>query len=127
MYLPEGYKPSKTVTIISAVVLAIGLAATLYLGYQRKKALSDGAGYTIGYTTGFLLTSSGRDVEYYYVIRGKTYTGSRTYAYSAQVPGGRYWVKFSIEHPEISELYQNKPVPDHITEAPPGGWKKRPW
>ncbi|MCB9236346.1 MAG: hypothetical protein M9954_13775 [Cyclobacteriaceae bacterium] len=126
MYLPEGYEPSKRATIFWSIFLAVGLGLAIYFGLKRRLALSGEVRYTIGHTIKFQLTTSGRDVKYSYIVNGKRYEDVATYAYNSQVPGGRYLVKFSKKHPEISELYQNRRIPLRIKKAPPEGWENWP-
>jgi len=117
---------SKGAVIISIVFSAIVMSYIVYVGITRRISLSGKVRYTIGHTIKLQLTMSGRDVKYTYMVKGIAYEAVATYAYDSQVPGGRYWVRFSEEHPEHSELYQNKPIPDYIVEAPPEGWKRIP-
>jgi hypothetical protein len=64
-------------------------------------------------------------VQYEYEVEGRRYSDIRTYAYNSIVPGGRYLVKFSVENPSISEIYQDKPIPVDIV-PPKEGWKSKP-
>lgn len=122
----EEKKPSKKAVIISSVFLGIILLYGGYVGISRRVALSGKVRYTIGITGGIQLSAAGRDIKYHYTVNGRTYTDVTTYAFNSQKEGGRYFVKFSVEHPEHSELYQNKPIPDHIIEVPREGWSKIP-
>jgi len=40
--------------------------------------------------------------------------------------GKRYYVKFSIKDPNLSDFLENRPVPDSIKTATPNGWVKIP-
>lgn len=122
----QSTEPRKRAVIISVIFSTVVLGYIAYAGIMRRTALSDETRYTIGYTIEFQLTAAGRDVKYGYTVNGKTYEDVATYAYAAQVPGGRYFVKFSVRHPEISELFQNYPVPESVKLSPPEGWKKLP-
>ena len=126
MGVPERYDASKGTTIFWSIFLAVGLGLAIYFGLKRRLALSGEVRYTIGHTIKFQLTTSGRDVKYSYIVNGKRYEDVATYAYNSQVPGGRYLVKFSKKHPEISELYQNRRIPLRIKKAPPEGWENWP-
>lgn len=119
--LPENYKPSKAITIISVIILVAFSVYMFKTVQERKAAFSTGTRYTIGYTTEMYFTTSGRNIRYRYEVDGKEYKGNAGYAYKSQVPNGRYWVKFSIDKPNISIIYQNRPVPVEIDSVKPEG------
>ena len=123
--VPEGYKPSKPVVIISSVILFSFLLFTIYSLSKRYIALSGDVRYTVGITTKKYLTASGRDLEYIYKISDSTYVGIATYSYNSKVPGGKYWVKYSVEYPDVSRIYQNMPIPACIDTLPPNGFRSR--
>jgi hypothetical protein len=82
--------------------------------------------YTIGITSGIHYTGKGgKKQDYEYKVNHEHYNASEPYL-STQELGGRYYVKFSSKDPEISELLQDKLVPDSIKVAPPEGWEKLP-
>jgi uncharacterized protein YxeA len=118
---PEDYKPSRPAVIISIIVLSIFSIYVVKTILERKDAFSSGVRYTIGYTTEIYFTTSGRSIKYRYKVDGVEHTGNTPYAYNSQVPNGRYWVKFSIDKPNISTIYQDRPVSSTIKELPPNG------
>ena len=98
-----------------------------YFGIRDKQLLKGNVGYTIGYTTEiFYSYSSGRGVKFYYTVNNRTYHSIATYAYNSQVPG-KYLVKFSKYEPDVCEIYQDRPAPFNIVEAPQEGWNYLPW
>lgn len=115
-------KPNRKAVIVSVIFSVVVLSYGAYVGISRRIALAGEVRYTTGVTDGIQLSSAGRDIKYFYIVNGETYRGVTTYAYNSQKEGGHYLIKFSVEHPEISELYQNKPIPFGIV-APPEGWK----
>lgn len=119
--LPKDYQPTRPVVIISVIILLASLVYGIKINLNRTEAFSSGARFTVGYTTEFYLTTSGRNIKYHYQVNGVDYVGSASYAYNSKVPNGRYWVKFSEEKPEISRIYQNKPVLIDITSVPSNG------
>jgi hypothetical protein len=124
VYYGKG-EPPKKVVIVSVVFSVFLLSYMSYIGFTRYNALSGPVGYTAGTTVGFVVTASGRSVQYEYEVEGRRYSDIRTYAYNSIVPGGRYLVKFSVENPSISEIYQDKPIPVDIV-PPKEGWKSKP-
>jgi hypothetical protein len=125
MVEPRERKMTGPTTVASGIILLIGLGIAIYVGVTRRVALSGDIRYTAGKTIGFQLTASGRDVKYAYTVNGTTYENVATYAYNSLVPGGRYLVKFSVEHPESSEIFQDQAVPKDLV-CPSDGWVKRP-
>lgn len=125
--LPKDYEPSRPVVIVSVIILLAFLVYVIITSFDRKEAFSSGARFTIGYTSEFYLTTSGRHIKYTYQVNGVEYVGSASYAYNSKVPNGRYWVKFSVKKPEISTIYQNRPVSKEIKEAPSKGWEEPPF
>lgn len=124
MFLPEDYKPSKLITVLSFIVLGCGITYSIYLAIKNKNALDGDTRYTIGYTKDLVWETSGRAVRYTYSFNGRNFEGIATYAYTSKVPDGRYLIKFSVKEPEVSVIYQNYPIPDEIKYAPTDGWKK---
>lgn len=123
----ENFEPNKILVKAASIFLLIGLTFIVYVGITTRRSLSNETRYTIGHTSKIVyLYSSGRGVRYSYIVNGVTYENTVTYSYDSKVPG-RYLVRFSVENPEISEIYQDRPVPESIIEAPSNGWKKRPW
>ncbi len=123
--VPEGYQPSKAVVIISSIFLGTLLVYFIYLQTKRYVAFSGEVRYTIAITTKRYMTSSGRDVDYTYRVNDVTHEGVATYAYESKVPNGKYWIKYSVKYPEISEIYQNMPIPACIDTLPPNGFNSR--
>lgn len=121
--VPENYEPKRFHVIISVIILSAFSVYTIKTIIEREEAFASGARFTIGYTTEFYMTTSGRHIKYSYWVNGVEYVGSASYGYNSKVPGGRYWVKFSVKNPEISKIYQNKPVTIDIKTVPPDGVK----
>ena len=118
---PENYLPSRPLVIISVILLSFLSIYAIKTVLERRNAFSSGARYTIGYTTEIYFTTSGRSIRYRYEVNGAEYTGSSPYAYNSEVPNGRYWVKFAVAKPDISSIYQDKPVPQTVKAVPPDG------
>ncbi|MEQ9467362.1 MAG: hypothetical protein RLN88_08115 [Ekhidna sp.] len=123
--LPKGYQPSKRTGIISGIILAIFAIYSLSLVSKRNRAFDREIRFTIGEITDIYIIASGREIEYTYSVNGVEYEDARGYAYNSEAPGGKYWVKYSVEYPEISEIYQNMPVDARIDTIPPDGFKGR--
>lgn len=120
--ITENYKPKRPVVIICVVTL---LAFTIYVVktvFEKQNAFAKGTRYTIGYTMEKYITTTGFSIKYSYKVDRLEYTETTSHAYNSIVPNGRYWVKFSIEKPSISEIYQDKPVSQNVKSAPPGGF-----
>ncbi len=124
MYLPKGYKPSKKVAIASYIILGIAFMYFVYLNTKRYIAFSGEVRYTICTITDRYLTSSGRDIRYSYKVNNVTYRSTAGYTYESKV-GGKYWIKYSVKYPNISDIYQNMPVPACIDTLPPNGFAGR--
>lgn len=118
----ENEKPNRKAVIVSVIFSAVVLSYIAYVGISRRIALAGEVRYTVGVTDGIQLSAAGRDIKYFYKVNGKSYKDVTTYAYNSKKRDGHYLVKFSVEHPEMSELYQNNPIPMDIV-APPEGWK----
>ncbi len=88
---------------------------------MRKDAFSSGARYTIGYTKDKYLTTNGWNIKYSYKVNGVEYEGSTRHTHNSIVPKGRYWVKFSIDKPSVSKIFQDRPIPSNIESLPPEG------
>ena len=121
--VPEGYIPSKLVVVVSPIILGSFLIYEIYASIKYYRAFSGEVRYTIGTTTKRYIQSSGREINYTYYIKDSVYKGHAGYAYQSQVPGGKYWVKYSVEYPDVSEIYQNMPVPACIDTLPPNGFR----
>ncbi|MBL6445139.1 hypothetical protein JMN32_02390 [Fulvivirga sp. 29W222] len=42
------------------------------------------------------------------------------------IEGGRYYLKYHPDNPELREVLWNKPVSDTVGKAPKEGWKELP-
>jgi len=115
---------NRTKTIVGGVLGIALLGFSLYLNIVHEKELSKFGRYTVGTTIRFTLSRYGRDVEYEFAVNGKKYKAFTSYGYEAEVPGGRYLVKFSSRDPEINEIYLNKPVAFYIL-PPKEGWTRK--
>lgn len=90
----------------------------------QDKELEKFGRFTIGTTTRFRLSSTGREIEYIFYVNGLEYIGVSGHFYDAKI-GEKFIVKFSSKDPSKNEIYLNKPAP---LEIPPSeGWAKRPW
>ncbi|CVK17036.1 hypothetical protein Ga0061079_1152 [Apibacter mensalis] len=84
--------------------------------------------YTIGYIDRiYWPIVNHKKVSYEYTVNGKEYSKSSIYNSDKRPKKGhRYLVQFSLEDNNVSDIFQDIPVPDSIKQAPPGGWKERP-
>lgn len=84
--------------------------------------------YTIGYIDRiYWPIVNHKKVSYEYIVNGKEYSKSSIYNSDKRPKKGhRYLVQFSLEDNNVSDIFQDIPVPDSIKQAPPGGWKERP-
>ena len=121
--VPKGYKPSRPVIILSSVLLIALFIYFIFLQTKRHIAFSGETKYTIGIITENYIQSSGRDIRYIYRANGITIKSDAGYAYNSKV-GEKYWVKYSVEYPDINEIYQNFPVSSCIDSLPPLGFAK---
>ena len=68
-------------------------------------------GTTMGYCSAF---AEGQGVEFEYEISGKKFRGCNTYhpisKDSIKVPGGKYWVRYSVEFPDKGRMDFQKPI-----------------
>jgi hypothetical protein len=106
-------------------ILALMVLYTL----SRNRKLTNNAKYTIGITGKiYWTTMSGRQVNFFYTIDSKTYTGSENYLNDSISNNCkcRYFVEFDRKNPTFSKLLQSKPVPDSIKSAPRKGWSTIP-
>ena len=121
--VPEGYEPSKPIVIVSSAFLGALLIYFVYLQTKRYLAFSGEVRYTIGIITDRYIQSSGRDISYSYRVNDSTYRGDAGYAYKSRV-GNKYWIKYSVEYPDITKIYQNRPVDARIDSLPPDGFER---
>ena len=109
--------------IIFYSLFLLGFAYMTFKYYERK----NNARYTIGITIK-LWGGKNESVDYYYVVNGKRYEGN--YSFGANHPiyiiNERYFVLFSSENPENSQMLYTPRVPDSILIAPKDGWTVLP-
>ena len=109
-------------------IIFIGGFTTLFVHGQRNQyLLRTYPRYTIGTTIKTYWTfASGHQLEYEHEVKNKYYKNSDRFNENSIVPGGRYYVKFYSNDPDICEILQDIPVPDSIKTAPINGWEKIP-
>jgi hypothetical protein len=113
---------------IPGIIFFGGLAALIIHGLWNRHLLKTYPHYTIGTTIQTYWTfASGKQLEYGYTVNNKYYKNSDSYDDKSKVPGGKCFVKLYVNDPNISEILQDKPVPDSIKIAPPQGWKEIPY
>ena len=98
--------------------------------FWRKDQLKSNPMYTVTVTVKQIRTlKNGLQIDHYYFVNGEKYEErySKDERLSIIYPGGRYLVKFSTEHPSVSEVLWNKPVPDSVKEVPINGWETPPF
>lgn len=121
---------NKRQAIFARYLIAIILSIPFIIyAVWRSNSLKRNARYTIGITGDtFLTTMSGTQIEYSYIVQYNNYRHSENYLNDTIKSGCqcRFYVKYDVKHPKISELLQNKPVPDSVKSAPPNGWDKIP-
>ena len=122
--LPRDYEPGRLEVVIASIFLGGLFTYLLYINIKTYIAFSGEVRYTIGITKERYITASGRDIRYFYSVNDSIYNSTAGYAYESHVPGGRYWVKYSVKYPEISKIYQNLPVDARIDTIPPNGFKR---
>jgi len=85
--------------------------------------------YTIGYVTGrTVMPSSGWSIQYRFAVRDTTYTGSAPeHGGMNRKDGARYLLTYDSLAPDWSQIDYEAPIPDSIGQAPPNGWRWRPW
>jgi hypothetical protein len=81
--------------------------------------------YTISYTYGTYKAGGVYKVKCYYFVNGVRYNRGFSKNLDTKIPG-RYYLKYSTNNPETSEIYLDKPVPSRIKDVPPEGWDKIP-
>lgn len=109
------------ITLFSLIMIWI------FYGIIQRVNLSNNYLYTIGYTEGRRSTHKGEVIDYSFTYNKLQYKSSKhLVGQSPKEVNGRYYVKFLPTNPDVNDIYWNTPVPNHIIEAPPEGWKEIP-
>ena len=116
---------------ITGSILLFGTMGSLayYNGVYAKKKIKENRKITIATTISTDRTlKSGSWIKYKFTVNDIDYTGSKRKDDRIEVivPAGRYYVAYANDNPEFNELIPEKPVPDSIKAAPPGGWDRIP-
>ena len=68
----------------------------------------------------FSTLKNGKRIEHTYIVNNKIYTTD--YIINTRnkiiVPNGRYLLKYSINHPDISRVIWDEPIPDSLLKVP---------
>lgn len=118
----------KIVYIISIIVI-IGFIVLAIMAQHEKSEIKRHERFTIGITISIIPTArSGPKVYYKYYVNNKIFNGDTHFSRGEIliVPDGRYFVRFSSNSPEYSEMLINEPVPGNIVESPIEGWETLP-
>ena len=131
-YKPGGKEIDRE-KLISIPIFLIGFACLiLYLQARRRKReqeLKDFPRYTIGVTFDTHRTKGTKYVDYEYYVNGLHYKGSEYYPSdndSINVPGGRYFVKFSAKDATNAQILFDHRVPYSVNDVPDAGLTKLP-
>lgn len=122
---------TKIIGIPLFLLLIVGII--IYTQYWEKKFETEDVIYFVGtiqdYTIGAKTSPS---FDYDYFAFGEKYSGNK-FVSVKRLPkplksyiGKRYYVKVLPDHPKVSRLMLDKPVPSHIKKAPTKGWEKIP-
>jgi hypothetical protein len=112
--------------------ILLGIFAVIFVIYifihscKRNNSLDKFPKYTIAITSKKFYTSSALEIVKYDFTYGNIVYHGEGSCHECIIPDGRYYVKFSSDKPEFSEILQNKPVPDSIKVAPQNGWDSIP-
>lgn len=106
-----------------------GAGVWLYVIWRTSTGLNQRGKYTIGYVTGrSVWASSGWSAQYRFTVDGITYTGSKSeWTNMIDTVGARYLLRYDSLAPGWHQVYYEFPIPDSIQQAPPNGWRWRPW
>ena len=105
------------------------LPALLIYGSWRKMQLKKYPRYTITTTIRQIRTlKNGLQIEHFYYVNGEKYVErySKDERLNIAYPNGKYIVRFSSNHPSISEVLWNFPVIYSIKDIPVTGWEENP-
>jgi hypothetical protein len=112
-------KWNKSHQMILLVSLAILL---LVVPISKALKLNRNHRWTIATTSGW---GYGRYINYYFFVDGKKYEKSNK-TLSLIPSGGRYWVQFEPNNPDLNSIRTSEIVPDCISEVPSNGWEEKP-
>lgn len=113
----------KKLNYFGGILLGIALVSAIVYISSKQTELESNGRYTIGETHG----QNGKFIRYTFKVERKEFSSEYPILkFSPLVNGGRYYVKYLPSDLSISEIYWDKPVPDHIVEAPLEGWSRIP-
>jgi hypothetical protein len=99
----------------------------LLYGLWRQYQLKREVRFTIGTTLRDIDVNKMYQCETVYWVHGKKITSNFPIDERKKIElhGGRYVVKFSVKHPDISKVFWLKKVPDSVRAIPSDGWSKK--
>jgi hypothetical protein len=105
------------------------LPLLLIYGYWWRQQLKSNYKFTIGTTTKRTWVNKMRKIRYTYSFSRRKLEAdySEDERINIRYPNGRYLIKFSLSHPDITKVYWKIPIPDSIVSAPDSGWTKPPF
>lgn len=104
----------------------------LYLGFRKyilKPSFEKDGRYTIGVVYDIASLKGSNTVFYKYKVEGENYKFRNGFSLKS-IPknsiGQEYLVRYLDNHPKISYILLDKPIPKDIDSVPINGWKKLP-
>ncbi len=114
---------NKTLNTIGLIVFFLIVFSLIVKNILDIRALEKESRFTIGEITKIEASSGGYRIYFRYNVLDKEYEPfSGIYRPDKRLIGKRFYVKFSPSNPSNCKLLLDKPVSDHLKEAPPEGW-----